>query len=190
MNWNECRQLEGEVWATIEDYPSAQISSLGRLRRSNGPIRTLHYDGNGYCRVILARINHRHTFYLHRLVALAFVPNPDHLLEVDHRDADPRHNWAGNLLWTTHRDNIRTAITRRGSHWRKGVANTANMTTITRVDLISRERVTYLSIKDAVRELNAMQLAAHGNPLTYRNAAPNICTARREKRMAYGFNWE
>lgn len=190
MNWNEPRQLDGEAWATVNGFPSAQVSSFGRLRRTNGPIRTLHHDNKGYSRVILTQATVPHTLYLHRLVALAFVPNPGDLPEVDHKDGNPRHNQADNLLWITHQDNIAAAIARKGGHWRKGIPNTAVMTAITRVNPSTGDRVCYPSIKAATMELNTMQGVARGNPLTYRNAAPNICAARRDKGMAYGFKWE
>jgi hypothetical protein len=41
----------------------------------------------------------------HRLVALAFLPNPRHLSDVAHNDGDPSNNHVSNLRWSTHRDN-------------------------------------------------------------------------------------
>jgi hypothetical protein len=41
----------------------------------------------------------------HRLVALAFLPNPDNLPDVAHNDGDPGNNHVTNLRWSTHRDN-------------------------------------------------------------------------------------
>ena len=42
----------------------------------------------------------------HRLIALAFIPNPDNLPEVNHKDCNTQHNWASNLEWCTRSDNV------------------------------------------------------------------------------------
>lgn len=47
--------------------------------------------------------------FVHRLVALTFIPNPDGLPEVNHRDGDKRNNAVANLEWMTHADNGRHA---------------------------------------------------------------------------------
>jgi len=46
---------------------------------------------------------------VHRLVATAFIPNPDNLPEVGHRDNNKHHNHRSNLYWTTHKDNMKDA---------------------------------------------------------------------------------
>jgi DNA-directed RNA polymerase specialized sigma24 family protein len=53
-------------------------------------------------RVSLGRNNHR---YVHRLVAEAFLPNPDGLPQVDHIDGDRKNNRLENLRWVTARQN-------------------------------------------------------------------------------------
>lgn len=49
--------------------------------------------------------------YIHRLVAIAFVPNPDNLHEVDHIDGNKHNNDAMNLRWVSHKDNINNPVT-------------------------------------------------------------------------------
>jgi HNH endonuclease len=45
-------------------------------------------------------------FYAHRLVALAFIPNPLQLPEINHKDRNKINNNVSNLEWITHRDNV------------------------------------------------------------------------------------
>ena len=114
-----------EIWKDIEGYEGLyQVSNLGRVRslgrdivrrtrygtmapyHINGKVlKPLHSQGD-YCYVHLfdkdgASINHK----VHRLVAKAFVPNPDNLNEVNHIDEDKDNNRADNLEWCKHADN-------------------------------------------------------------------------------------
>ena len=68
-------------------------------------------NGHGY-QVVTLRDGHRHTLQttVHRLVALAFIPNPDNLPEVNHIDGDKSNNVVENLEWVTRDDNRRHAI--------------------------------------------------------------------------------
>ena len=114
-----------EIWKDIEGYEGLyQVSNLGRVlslgrdivRRTRygtmAPyhiagkvLKPLHSQGD-YCYVHLfgndgTSTNHK----VHRLVAKAFVPNPDNLNEVNHIDEDKENNRADNLEWCKHVDN-------------------------------------------------------------------------------------
>lgn len=69
-------------------------------------VRTI---GAGYRAVSCKLHGAKHTFYVHRLVAEAFVPNPHGLQEVNHRDGNKANNHVANLQWVTHSDNLRHA---------------------------------------------------------------------------------
>ena len=64
-------------------------------------------NGKGYLFVYLCKDNEKKRCYVHRLVAEAYLPNPDNLPEVDHIDNNKSHNYLNNLQWITHRDNSR-----------------------------------------------------------------------------------
>ena len=64
-------------------------------------------EKNGYMRIMLCKDGQNKMYSLHRIVAEAYIPNPDNLPEVDHIDNDKNHNYVNNLQWITHRDNWR-----------------------------------------------------------------------------------
>ena len=69
--------------------------------------RYLHkgYDKDGYELVTLSRNNYRRTYRVHRLVAEAFIDNPDNKTEVNHIDFNVKNNWFENLEWVTKKEN-------------------------------------------------------------------------------------
>lgn len=64
---------------------------------------------SGYERVILQKNGDKKRFLVHRLVADAYIPNPNNLPEVDHIDGNKRKNCANNLQWMSGLDNTRKA---------------------------------------------------------------------------------
>lgn len=62
-------------------------------------------DGDGYWSVTVGDNQHRTRVRVHRLVALAFLPNPHNLPEVDHKDNNKCNNHVNNLQWITSFDN-------------------------------------------------------------------------------------
>ena len=64
-------------------------------------------NGKGYLFVTLCKNGKIKNYHIHRLVAEAYIPNPDNLPDVDHIDNDRTHNYLNNLQWITHKDNVR-----------------------------------------------------------------------------------
>lgn len=62
--------------------------------------------GAGYYFVALSKNGVETQFYVHRLVASTYLPNPDNLPEVDHIDNCKEHNYLQNLKWVDHLQNI------------------------------------------------------------------------------------
>ena len=62
---------------------------------------------DGYLRVSLYKDGKMKHYKIHRLVAMAYLPNPENLPQVDHIDNDKTHNYLNNLQWINHRDNCR-----------------------------------------------------------------------------------
>lgn len=65
------------------------------------------YNSKGYLMVNLYKDGKVKNHLIHRLVAIAYLPNTDNLPQVDHIDGNKTHNYINNLQWITNRDNCR-----------------------------------------------------------------------------------
>jgi len=122
-----------EIWKTVPDFPNYEVSNFGNVRsvdrvserngsnaRIKGKTLKAHKMNDGYMRVVLysgKRDKHKN-FPVHRLVASAFIPNPDNLPCINHKDENRSNNCVDNLEWCTHKynSNYGTAIQRRVQH--------------------------------------------------------------------------
>ena len=102
--------LSGETWKCIEGLNgSYEISSLGRIY-SNVCERLLSLKPHkryGYVYLPLGEKGKRISFRVHRLVAQAFVPNPENKKEVNHINKDKSDNRVENLEWVTGWENAK-----------------------------------------------------------------------------------
>lgn len=118
---------EDEIWKDIPNFEGIyMVSDRGRVRslprqcidantgKRNRNVAhkllALHNDGHGYYQVHLDSIEGHRIAYIHRLVAEAFLPNPENKPEVNHRDGNKSHNYISNLEWVTKPENIQHAI--------------------------------------------------------------------------------
>ena len=99
-----------EVWVDIKGFDKYQVSNLGNVRhKKNGIVKTF-VNEKGYHRVHLWSGKNRITKRLHRLVAEAFIENPNNLKEVNHIDEDKNNNKSSNLEWCSRQQNIEHSI--------------------------------------------------------------------------------
>lgn len=64
------------------------------------------FDKDGYLRVSLTKDGKQQTFFIHRLLAEAFIPNPKNLPLINHKDENKKNNNLNNLEWCTHWYNL------------------------------------------------------------------------------------
>lgn len=109
--------LDGELWANTggdiyeSDY---QISTFGRVKSTkDGHERILKpfVDKDGYLNIAFSKNRHVKKFKIHRLVALAFIPNPNNKPQVNHVFGNKMDNYVDNLEWCTDVENNHHAIT-------------------------------------------------------------------------------
>lgn len=105
---------EDEVWREIDFIPETDldgkyfVSNYGRIISlcRKEPIELKQFVcGNGYFYVSIGKRDYR----VNRLVALAFIPNPDNKRIVHHKDANRKNNHCSNLEWATDQENIRAS---------------------------------------------------------------------------------
>ena len=98
-----------EIWKPI-GYEGYEVSNLGRVKsykydKINGKIMNPYKNTKGYLQIDLQldgrKSENRVNLSLHRLVAIAFIPNPDNLPQVNHKDEDKTNNCVDNLEWCT-----------------------------------------------------------------------------------------
>ena len=99
-----------ETWKAISGYEGLyQVSNLGRVKSfKHGKEKILKPQKTrcGYLRVCLCKDCHTKRLLVHRLVADAFVPNPQGLETVNHKDEVKNNNTASNLEWMSKKDNL------------------------------------------------------------------------------------
>ena len=111
---------ENEIWkdiiieknGIIYDYTGLyKISNYGRVKsldridcngkKQRGKILKFKKQKGGYLRITLCNGGKQEMFQVHRIVATAFIPNPDNLPVVNHKDENPSNNCVKNLEWCT-----------------------------------------------------------------------------------------
>lgn len=92
-----------EIWKDIDGFDGRyQVSTWGRVRSINGILKP-YVNHNGYLKIGLMKNGKSHKKRVNRLVALAFLPNPYNLPQVNHIDGNKQNNSITNLEWV---DNI------------------------------------------------------------------------------------
>ena len=157
-----------EKWKSIPNYDGLyEVSSYGRIRNVRRQTY-LKYRVNhaGYARVHLSKNCNVKDFSVHRLVAEAFIPNPDKKSTVNHKDENKLNNCVDNLEWLTVKENINhgTCVERTHTKQRKQV-------------LCVETNIIYPSVMSLAKEFG------YNFSLIAR-----VC--RGERKSAYGYRWK
>lgn len=169
---------EIEEWKDIKDYEGLyQVSNLGKIKRLrfiNGKtnikrerIKVQKLRKDGYLEVALYKDGKGKSIQVHRLVAQAFVPNPENKPQVNHIDGNKQNNNIENLEWVS--------ISENALHSARQLRK--NVKEIEQYDLEGRYLATYSSITIA-GEINGIR----------ESSIANVLTGRRNK--TYGYKWK
>jgi hypothetical protein len=110
---------EGEIWMDIPGYPNYKVSNHGRVASFRGKIPKLlrpSVSRYGYLQVSVISgekfgTGKKSTIAVHRLVALAFIPNPENKPCIDHINTIKTANFPENLRWVSYKENANNPIT-------------------------------------------------------------------------------
>ena len=162
-----------EIWKDVLDYEGLyQVSNFGRVK-SNWKILSPADNGNGYKHIVLTKNGIQTDKLVHRLVAEAFLPNPDNLPCVNHKDENKSNNFIENLEWCSHKYNLYygNALKKMTKQVRKKCGKK-----IYKCSLDGTPIMGYKSVRDAAYENNLKPT--------------NICNALKGRtKTAGGFIW-
>lgn len=149
-----------EQWKDIENFEGYKISDSGRVKSyvnnrhgigSKSHILKPTVNKLGYESVCLGRGNRR---LIHRLVAAAYIPNPNNLPLVRHLDDNPRNNNVSNLAWGTQLDNMHDCVSHGRLVGDTTAAVEANKQKVIATSIDGKQEFLFSSASEAARTLN------------------------------------
>lgn len=153
-----------EIWRPIEGTNGKlEVSNMGRIKSNmrDGRILKTCQDKKGYLRLRVTLDRQKLSFKVHRLVAAAFVDNPNHLPQVNHIDGNKANNCAENLEWVSNKDNASHAI--QNGLWENVFEgsrkeNERRKTPVIAIDVLSGNRIRFNSVSDAEKSLGTKHI--------------------------------
>lgn len=162
-----------EIWRPVVGFEGYyEVSNYGRIKSLNYnktgcSVIMTPCDAKGYLRIILCKCGKRKSMFVHRIVAEAFLPNPDNFPCVNHKDENPKNNAVWNLEWCTvkYNTNYGTGIKRRSTKQSKPVV-----------------AIDPVTLKIVLRFSSASE--------AYRNGYSNVSLSVRKGVLRYGYIWQ
>ena len=161
----------------IAGYPGYYATADGQIwgKRKGGFLNQSNVCG--YKRVSLSNNGKVRNVLVHRLIATAFIPNPENKPEVNHLDENPQNNCVSNLEWATHKENVNygTRISRQANTQR----NRADCSKpVAQMDRTGKVIAIYPSSKEAWRKTSIKH-----------NHIRDVCNHKPKCNTAGGFKW-
>lgn len=147
QNLNEEIKIGNFKGKKINNFSNYLISKEGQVYSTKtNKIKIAEINQNGYCRIELLNENGKKKFYIHRLVAEVYIPNPNNYNQVNHKDLNKHNNNLDNLEWCSEAMNMQHNADNKPENSRK----------IFQFDLVDKTKIigTYNSIKEASEKTN------------------------------------
>ena len=174
MIWKNIKNYEG-LYQVSDD---GQVKSLKNNKSKKEKILKPSKTRGGYLRVVLCKEGKTKAYLVHRLVADAFISNPDNLPQINHKDENKTNNIVSNLEYCTSKYNINFGSrTKKAVKKTTGVLNTKSSKIVKQFDLQGNLIEEYPSISEVERKFGYSQ----GN-------ISSVCSGRHK--TAYNFRWE
>jgi hypothetical protein len=167
-------------WKEVPGYEELYlISDSGNIVGFKRGQQIPAIDSYGYLRTALCKAGSMKSFYVHRLVALAFIPNPNNKPTVNHKDEDKTNNFVNNLEWATeYEQNSFGTRTERSLTTRKSLLHSGGA---------PKKRVLqFTSNGEFIHEWNSIQEAAIGVCIA-KHGISHCCHGTQHK--AAGYVW-
>lgn len=154
-------------WIEVEGFSKYFVSNKGQVKSTiSNRILALDENNCGYYRVTLHSPK-RKRYFIHRLVALHFIPNPDNKKFVNHIDGDKTNNKVDNLEWVTQSENEIHAF-------RNDLK-----------DIVNRRAVEVIFNNDSTERYDSLKLASENLELSY-HMVGKWCRKKSNGHLKYG----
>lgn len=173
-----------EQWKSIIGFPNYEVSNLGRIRSLNfnhtGKIKIMKQNphNSGYLQVVIYDSQKKdYVKLVHRLVAEAFIPNPNNLRCVNHKDENKHNNIVSNLEWCTDQYNHNYGT----KPYRLSIAMTDNP---------NFTKAVYQTDKQGkiIREFSSISRASKATGIKICNIG-QVCRGLKYRHTAGGYGW-
>ena len=173
--------MEGlEEWKLVKDYDNYEVSTLGNLRNSKTGRVLKQMCKGGYLFAGLSKNSNGKTTSVHRLVALAFIDNPENKPQVNHKDKNRSNNNVSNLEWSTASENNIHRSTNE-------IQTTNQQVKVWRIDVNTDEKI---ELYDSIY-LAAQWIVSNNSELSIDTVKSGIsCAFRGVYKSSFGYKWK
>lgn len=186
-----------EIWEDIKGYEGYyQVSNLGNVKSLSRITKGKKYGvhklkdkilkpikcGNYYF-ITLWKSRKYKQIYIHRLVATTFIPNPDSLPEVNHKDGNTENNNINNLEWCTRAYNIK--------HSYDVLKRKANVEGFKDYREKHKRKINQYDLKgNFIKKWNSISEAEKSLNITSIGTISQCCQHKNGRKTAFGYKWE
>lgn len=170
--------IEGEVWKQVENIDRCEVSNKGRIRNKfMNSLLSSKKSMNGYMEIVIDR----KTYFVHRLVALAFIPNLENKPTVDHVDRNRTNNNLENLRWNTVKEQTMNMKYKYVIPMRK----------INRIDIKTDEVLqTHDNLEESIKWIIYNKLSESTNKNSIRSHLSTSLNDESNTKSCYGYKWK
>lgn len=184
--------LIGEKWTAIKEFDEYYISSFGRIwsQKKKPMFLNTYPDKYGYHHVKFRKDGKQYSRLVHRLVAEAFVDNPNNYKEVNHKDEDKSNNRAVNLEWCTRTYNILYGKAGKERYVKQAITQRYSRNDLKAIECLDVESGKVVHKFNSIAEASRMMsLKTKGSIRCIRSNIGCCCNQRKFRNTAYGYKW-